>query len=294
MGFFISAIVTFLGLAIGIPIAFLFVRLFGLYTTVQESESKVFVLFGKVMGEISEPGLHFPVAKFGPRAVLVPFFGKVHRLDMRLDQKYLRSQPVNSEEGTPMGIGVWYEMRVTNATAFLFENTDPSGSLEANVTNATVRSLSNMPLADMLEDRHTMSRTVRGEVSPKSESWGYSLGSVYIRKVHFRDRDMIDQIEQKVINRLRQVTSAIRQAGDNQVDVITSRAEKEAAKEFARAQAIRPQLVGNALAEISNDPEVLEALFDTLETEKLVESEGQVVLLPEDRPLLAELAAGNT
>jgi hypothetical protein len=58
-----------------------------------------------------------------------------------------------------------------------------------------------------------MSRTVRGEVSPKAEEWGYQLGSVYVRKVHFRDNLMIRQIEQKVVNRLRQVTSAIRQAG---------------------------------------------------------------------------------
>ena len=254
IGFFIAFFGTFLGLVVGVPIFFMIVRAFGVYTTVHECRSKVFVLFGKVMGSIDEPGLHFPVAKFGPRAALVPFFGKIYELDLRIDQKYLRSQAVNSEEGTPMGIGVWYEMRVSNPVAYLFENTDPAGSLEANVSNATVRSLSNMPLEEMLESRHTMSRTVRSEVSPLSENWGYSLGSVYIRKVHFRDHEMIEQIEQKVVNRLRQVTSAIRQAGENQVDIVTSGAEKEAAVEFARAQAMRPQVVGEALAEIAKEP----------------------------------------
>jgi hypothetical protein len=38
-------------------------------------------------------------------------------VDHRLDQEYLRSQAVNSEEGTPMGIGVWYEMRVGDPVA---------------------------------------------------------------------------------------------------------------------------------------------------------------------------------
>jgi hypothetical protein len=179
-----------------------------------------------------------------------------------------------------MGIGVWYEMRVSNPVAYLFENTDPAGSLEANVTNATVRSLSNMPLAKMLEDRHAMSRVVREEVSPHSEKWGYRLGSVYIRKVHFRDQHMIEQIEQKVTNRLRQVTSAIRQAGANQVSVVTSGAEKDAAVEFARAQAVRPQLVGAALAEISRDPEVLAALFEILEIQRLNQRQSDVVLVP--------------
>ena len=90
-------------------------------------------------------------------------------------------------------------------------------------------------LADMLETRHTMSQAVRSEVSDKSHQWGYRLGSIYIRKVHFRDRDMIRQIEEKVVNRLRQVTSAIRQDGANQVSIITNTAERMAAKMLSEA-----------------------------------------------------------
>jgi len=95
-------------------------------------------------------------------------------LDLRLDQEYRRSEPVNSEEGAPMGIGIWYEMWISDPVAYLFKNTDPRGSLRANVSNATVRCLSNMPLADMLQTRHTMSQTVRAEVSPQIASLGLS------------------------------------------------------------------------------------------------------------------------
>ena len=281
MSFIVSALLAFVLALILVPMFFGLQRLLGLYTVVEEGYCKVFVLFGKVMGVIDEPGLRIPVFEFGPKALLVSFFGKIHTLDMRLDQRYLRSQPVNTEEGTPMGIGAWYEMRISNPVAFLFENTDPRGSLEANVANATVRGLSNLPLPKMLEDRHSMSRVVREEVSPRSESWGYSLGSVYIRKVHFRDLNMIEQIEQKVVNRLRQVTSAIRQAGANQVDIITSSAEKEAAVEFARAEAVRPEIVGRALSEIARDPQVSEALFEVLEIQNALEGETEVTLIPE-------------
>src|SRR5204863_4822713 len=145
--------------------------------------------------------------------------------------------------------------------AYLFTNADPRGSLGANVGNSTVRCLSNMKLADMLENRHAMSQTVRAEVSPQSQEWGYSLGSVYIRKVHFRDVGMIKQIEEKVVNRLRQVTSAIKQDGANQVSIITSSADREAAIEFAKAAALRPRIVGEALHRIAKDPEVAAALF---------------------------------
>ena len=263
------------------PILLGLMRMFGLYTTVQERTCKVYVLFGKVIGMLDEPGFHFLPMSLGPAAFIVKFLGNCYTLDLRLDQEYLRSEPVNSEEGAPMGIGIWYEMQVSDAVAFLFKNADPRGSLRANVRNAAVRCLSNMPLAEMLETRHKMSQTVRAEVSEKSQAWGYTLGSVYIRKVHFRDEGMIKQIEEKVVNRLRQVTSAIKQDGANQVSIITSSAEREAAVEFAKAAGIRPNMIGTALAEIAADPDVAGALFDILESQKLLESDARLTLLPQ-------------
>src|SRR5260221_3006265 len=97
-------------------------------------------------------------------------------------------------------------MLMLNLVDLLFKNPDAPGSLRANVANDIVRRLSNMPLEKLLENRHEMSRVVRQEVSPKSDEWEYQLGSVYVRKVHFRDSEMIQQIEHKVVNRLRQVT----------------------------------------------------------------------------------------
>src|SRR5262249_57640104 len=97
-------------------------------------------------------------------------------------------------------------MFISDPVADLFKNTNPRGSLAANVSNSTVRCLSNMPLDEMLTNRHAMSQTVRAEVSPKSHEWGYKLGSVYIRKVHFRDLEMIRQIETKLVNPLRPAT----------------------------------------------------------------------------------------
>src|SRR5205807_10459533 len=114
----------------------------------------------------------------------------------------------------------------------------------------------------------------------KSQEWGYRLGSVYIRKVHFRDAGMIRQIEEKVVNRLRQVTSAIRQAGANQVSVITSSAEREASVEFAKAAAIRPSTLGQALRDIAQEPAVSEALFDVLETQRILAGVSKLTLLP--------------
>jgi regulator of protease activity HflC (stomatin/prohibitin superfamily) len=284
-----TAFITFFIFLIGEPIVRWLMRVFGFYAVVEEGTAHVYMLFGKVVAVLEEPGLQLLWLKMGLRAFVINWLGKRHVLDMRLDQQYLRSLPVNSEEGAPMGIGVWYEMHISDPVAYLFKNTDPQGSLSANVSSATVRTLSNMPLTDMLMTRHIMSRSVRAEVSPKSEEWGYKLGSVYIRKVHFRDANMIRQIEEKVVNRLRQVTSAIRQDGANRVSIITNTAERRAAVEFARADAMRPQIVGAALQKIGQDPEVARTMFEVLETEQMLASTSDLTYLPKGHELLSDL-----
>ena len=287
--FILAAVVMFAAMFVLVPLFFAVVRMFGFYTIVEERQCKVYMLFGKVVAVIDQPGLHLLIVKLGIKAPLVTFLGKCHVLDLRLDQEYLRSNPVNSEEGAPMGIGVWYEMYISDPVSYLFKNADPRGSLGANVSNATVRCLSNMKLADMLENRHPMSMTVRTEVTPQSQEWGYSLGSGYIRKVHFRDAAMIKQIEEKVVNRLRQVTAAIKQDGANQVNIITSTAEQQAAIEFAKAAAMRPQIVGAALQKISEDPDVAEALFKVLETQNIVSGQAAITIVPKGQRLLGEM-----
>jgi len=286
-------VVIFLGLFLMERFFLGFFKLIGLYVIVKEKETFVYTFFGKVIGEIDEPGLHCLWIKLGWRGFFVNIFGKKYKVDMRLDQEYLRSLSVNSEEGAPMGVGVWYEMFITNASDYLFKNADPKGSLATNVGNSTVRSLSNLPLDKLMMDRHTMSKTVRSEVSEKSQKWGYNIGSCYIRKVHFRDEHMVKQIESKVVNRLRQVTSAINQDGQNQVSIIHETAEKLAAIEFGRAATIRPRIIGQALQVVSEDADVAEALFEILETEEIINNNIQLETIPGKTELMEELLISN-
>lgn len=282
-------IVSFIAVSIIVPILFGILRFLGVYVIVRERQALVYVLFGNVVGTITEPGIHFLWKDLGIRALFVNWIGRRYVVDMRLDQEYLRSQPVNSEEGAPMGVGIWYEMYISDPFGYIFKNTDPRGSLAANVGNSTVRCLSNLPLERMMVDRHAMSQTVRAEVSAKSTEWGYMLGSCYVRKVHFRDTEMIRQIESKVVNRLRQVTSAIKQDGANQVNIIRSTAERTAALDFGKAAAIRPQIVGEALQEISRDQDVSTAMFEILETTRIQNAGIPIELIPEGSDILADL-----
>ncbi|MCL2598718.1 MAG: SPFH/Band 7/PHB domain protein, partial [Firmicutes bacterium] len=223
---------------------------------------------------------------FGAKALIINWLGKSKKVSLAIEQNYLRSLPVNSEEGAPLGIGLWYEMYINDPVAYLFRNSNPRGSLAANVSNSTVKCLSNMPLSDLMIQRHEMSRPVRKEVSEKSEEWGYKLGSCYIRKVHFRDHNMILQIQNKVVNRLRQVTAAILQDGANQVNVITSAAEKTAAVDFGRAASIRPQIVGAMLKEVSTDKTVCDAFFECLEVKRIVDNNIPINIMTEKLSLM--------
>jgi regulator of protease activity HflC (stomatin/prohibitin superfamily) len=293
MSDYVVAVLVFFALTIGLPIVFAILRFFGFYAIVQEKQSIVYVLFGSIVGQIDEPGLHILLFRLGWRALFVNWIGRRYVLDMKMDQEYLRSQTVNSEEGAPMGIGIWYEMYISNPVSYIFKNSDPRGSLAANVGNSTVRSLSNMPLDKMMSDRHSMSQVVRVEVSSKSSEWGYMLGSCYVRKVHFRDMEMIRQIESKVVNRLRQVTSAIKQDGMNQVSIIASTAEKEAAVDFAKAAAIRLEVVGETLREISLDPEVTEAMFEVLELTRIMKAGIPIEYIPARQEILDQLLVSH-
>ena len=277
-----------------IPILLAFARFLSLYTIVNEQEAVVYTFLGKVMGILDEPGLQFPLVHFGPKAILVPLFGTRQPVSMRLRQRYLRNQMVNSEEGTPMSVGVWYEMQVSDPVAYLFNNADPEGSLEANVASATISTLSNLEMDKLLEDRHPLSRKVRSTVSPLSEKWGFRLGSVYIRKVAFTDREMVDNITDKVVKRLVQVTSAMKQDGDNRVGLIKSQTAYKVSEQLAQAAATRPAVVGETLNEIAaDDPEVLDALMQVLEAEKLIESGAEVDVLPPEAQVLVSLSSAG-
>ncbi len=116
------------------------------------------------------------------------------------------------------------------------------------------------------------------------------MGSIYVRKVHFRDQGMTLQIEQKVVNRLRQVTAAIQQDGNNRVNVIRSAAERQAAVEFAKAAATRPLIVGKALAQIAQNPSIADALFEVLETQNVLQSQSlRVDIMPTGAPVIYSL-----
>ncbi len=223
-------------------IALSFGRLFGVYTIVRERRCHVYVFFGKVVEIIDEPGLHFLWPLMDWKAFVVNWLGKCYVLDMRLDQVYLRSAPVNSEEGAPMESesGTKCLSAILSLIYSRIWIREDRCRQRRELLHRALPQQSSIGTHDGKSSWYECHGSRR--VSPTSDEWGYRLGSVYIRKVHFRDKEMIRQIESKVVNRLRQVTSAIKQDGANQVSIITSTADRKAAIEFAKAARYVPSM----------------------------------------------------
>jgi hypothetical protein len=63
--------------------------------------------------------------------------------------------------------------------------------------------------------------------------------------------------------------------------------------EFAKAAAMRPQIVGLALKKTSQDPDISRALFNVLETQNIIAGEANITLIPKNANLLGELVAAT-
>ena len=81
MNFLIAFICTFILCWISVPLFLIALSAINFYTVIMEGRCKVYMLFGRVLGVIPEPGLHFLWLRLGPEAVLVRFFGRVYEIE---------------------------------------------------------------------------------------------------------------------------------------------------------------------------------------------------------------------
>ena len=101
---------------------------------------------------------------------------------------------------------------------------------------------------------------------------------------------MVQNITEKVVKRLVQVTSAMKQDGENRVGLIKSETAYKVSQKMAEAAAARPDIVGTALNKIAkHDPEILETVLEVMEVDGLLESGAAVDVLPERTNLLIQL-----
>lgn len=101
---------------------------------------------------------------------------------------------------------------------------------------------------------------------------------------------MVDNITEKVVKRLVQVTCAMEQDGENRVGLIKSETANKVSQKMAEASSMRPEVVGKTLNEIAqNDPGILEAIMEVMEVEKLLKSKAATDIVPEGTNYLVQM-----
>jgi hypothetical protein len=98
MTLMIATVVTFLACFVLLPVVFWLLRFFGFYAIVEERTCYVYVLFGKVVAVIDEPGLHILLFKLGLKAPIVRWLGRVYSAASQSTPK--RARPWASASGT--------------------------------------------------------------------------------------------------------------------------------------------------------------------------------------------------
>jgi hypothetical protein len=56
---------------------------------------------------------------------------------------------------------------------------------------------------------------------------------------------------------------------------------------------MRPRIVGEALQKISTDREILDAMFEILEMQSIIEGQARVTFVPPNRELLSQLLVSD-
>ena len=101
---------------------------------------------------------------------------------------------------------------------------------------------------------------------------------------------MVQNITEKVVKRLVQVTSAMKQDGENRVGLIKSETAFKVSQKMAEAAAARPCIVGGELNEIAKkDPEILDTVLDVMEVQNLLASNASFDLMPASSQMLIQL-----
>ena len=76
MNFLIAAGITCFLSFLLVPALLALMQMFGIYTIVAERSCPVYVLFGKVVATLGQPGLHFHITRLGWKALVMRWLGR--------------------------------------------------------------------------------------------------------------------------------------------------------------------------------------------------------------------------
>jgi len=290
------------------------------YTPVEHGTVALISRFGRLTGDVFEPGLHWRIP-FIDRVVVVPTVVLSYETsdDPGLSNANYRDYPVTAQTIDGQQINVKYTLlfRISPGEAVnIVQNIGPPPEVVENVVKAHSRNLTRLwAQSHTAEDLYSgegifaYEDTVRDALEQEFEKYGVSLDDFLVRKIDF-DEDYIraieqQQIVQEAIETARYQSEAAEYEKERQIRL--AEAEAERTKLLAGADAERQRLLADAEAysikvrgeSLQEFPEVVQWEFvRNLQNVQwgILPGEGLVPLIPlpsfegqEETPLLPEL-----
>lgn len=246
------------GLVLGVLALPAAVFLFRRMTIAVEDEEAVLVTsFGKLEATLTEPGLHFYVAK------LMPWL-KTQHVSLRRDFRHFKNVHVNDSRGTTVIVDLWVEFRVSDPAKAIFSITDWDRALQHLVSHAATSILGSREFQEILCDRTELGELLQKDIAAETANWGIAIEFVFIRNVSLLP-EVSRQMFETIAARLERTKAHIEEAGRLDVAQLEADTAKRVASLVAEAKGQYPAAVGRALADLKVKPAVYHAYNELYE-----------------------------
>ncbi len=240
------------GVAVGVASIPLLVSMFRILTVeVEDNEALLVTRFGKLARTLDRPGLHFLPSRIWPWVSL-------RRVSLRRDFRDFKGVHLNDARGTTVRVDLWLEFRIKDPARAVFQVADWDRSLQNLVTHAATSILGNREFRQILCDRTELSELLRRDILEETQRWGIEVELLLIRNVSLLP-EVSRQIFESIAARLERLKVDVEENGRLAVAQLDADTSVRIAALVAEAKAQYPLAIGNALAELSKAPAVLEA-----------------------------------
>jgi regulator of protease activity HflC (stomatin/prohibitin superfamily) len=247
-----SMLSLLVGVAAGVAAIPLLVSVFRVLTVeVEDNEALLVTRFGKLERTLDRPGLHFLPSR------LLPWV-KLRRVSLRRDFRDFKAVHLNDARGTTVRVDLWLEFRITDPARAVFQVADWDRSLQNLVTHAATSILGNREFRQILCDRTELSELLRRDILEETQRWGIEVELLLIRNVSLLP-EVSRQIFESIAARLERLKVDVEENGRLAVAQLDADTSVRIAGLVAEAKAQYPLAIGEALAELSKTPGVLEA-----------------------------------
>lgn len=245
-----------IGIAVGFTALALLLRVLRLLAVEVEDDHTVLIeKFGKVVSELTQPGLHLLPARLFPWVT-------VRSISRARDFRWLRDLHLNDATGTTVVVDVWFELRIAVPQRALYSVDNWNKAVTNLVTHSAMSVLGTREFAAIVRDRHELGKAVLAEVAKETERWGIEVEQLYLGNVALLP-EVSRELFLSVAAKLERAKATIDERGQLAVAMLEAETDKRVAGLVAQAKAQYPKAIGEAMAKLAASPSALSA-YETL------------------------------